>query len=82
MQIQINTPQEVKQLLLNDKLTPSQAIHYTQIMMCLMQIKVDSTKPNKEEVANQIDTLLKLNRPLSFWQTTNEFNVKEVFKCK
>ena len=82
MQIQINTPQEVKQLLLKDKLSPSQAIHYTQIMMSLMQIKVDSTNPNKEVVANQIDTLLKLNKPLSFWQTTNEFNVKEVFRCK
>lgn len=82
MQIQINTPQEVKQLLLKDKLSPSQAIHYTQIMMSLMQIKVDTTNPNKEVVANQIDTLLKLNKPLSFWQTTNDFNVKEVFKCK
>ena len=82
MQIQINTPQEVKQLLLKDKLSPSQAIHYTQIMMSLMQIKVDTTNPNKEVVANQIDTLLKLNKPLSFWQTTNDFNVKEVFRCK
>jgi hypothetical protein len=82
MNIQINTPQEVKQLLLNNKINPAAAIHLIQIMMSMIRIKTSETKYSKDAVVSQIEVLLKLENPLSFWQTTNKFNVKEVFRCK
>jgi len=78
--MELNTPQEVANLLKKDKISPKLAKHIINKMFTLFEIEYVGENPSKAEVLKQIELLQTIEKPIHFNQQTQTFSVKDVFK--
>ena len=85
MEMTVNSIDDIIKLLKSNKITPLQAVNLASEGLGLVRVNFSNAPaPNKIDVLNQLkllDNLVSDNgRPIAFWQTSKDFNIKDIAK--
>ena len=80
--ILIENAEDIVKLLKAQKIKPENAIYLYSKMRSMMHVEFSNQKEvTPIEVINQIKHLETLENPIAFWQTEQQFSIKNIFNA-